>query len=60
MPKLTIELAIRKVTEEYFYAVKRQYVQKPLSWALYQTWKYFDEREKAKGAEDGQDNHSTD
>lgn len=52
MPKLTIELAIRKVTEEYFYAVKSEFVKKPISWALYTTWKYFDEREKAKDAED--------
>ena len=40
--------AIGRIMVEYEYAVKRKDIRKPLSYALYQVWKYFDEREKAR------------
>ena len=45
------ETAIRKFNEFYDKAVKLSYVEKPISWALYQTWKWFDKKEKSRIAE---------
>ena len=45
------ETAIRKFNEFYDKAVKLSYVEKPISWALYQTWKWSDENEKSRIAE---------
>ena len=41
------ETAIRKFNEFYDKALKSDYVKKPISWALYQTWKWFDEIENS-------------
>ena len=40
--------AIGRIMVEYDYAIKQDHIRKPLSYALYQVWKYFDEREKAR------------
>lgn len=45
------ETAIRKFNEFYDKALKSDYVEKPISWALYQTWKLFDKKEKSRIAE---------
>lgn len=43
--------AIQMLTEEYRKAQANVYVTKPLSYALYQVWKYFDKNEKSRLAE---------
>ena len=45
MSRLTVYDAISLVKRLYEKAVTLEYVQKPISWALYQTWKEFDKRE---------------
>ena len=45
------ERAIRKFNEFYDKALKSDYVEKPISWALYHTWKWFDNNEKSRRAE---------
>lgn len=42
---MTIGEALNFFIEKYRYAVLHDYIKKPLSWALYQTWKYCDEKE---------------
>jgi hypothetical protein len=42
------ERAIRKFNEFHDKAVKLSYIEKPISWALYQTWKWFDKKEKSR------------
>lgn len=39
---LRVKKAIQTLCEFYSTAKKSDYVQKPLAWALYQTWKSFD------------------
>jgi hypothetical protein len=48
---MTREQAIRKFNEFHDKAVKLSYVENPISWALYQTWKWFDNNEKSRKAE---------
>ena len=43
---LRVKKAIKTVCEFYSTAKKSDYVQKPLAWALYQTWKSFDKMSK--------------
>ena len=43
--------AIQMLTEEYRKAQANVYVGKPLSYALYQVWRYFDKYEKSRLAE---------
>ena len=43
--KLTIPRVYHKFLEYYHRALYQNWIYKPVSWALYQTWKYFDERE---------------
>ena len=40
------ERAIKRLKEEYDRAVKMEFVRKPMAWALYYTWKYYDVKEK--------------
>ena len=47
---LRIKKAIQTLCEFYSTAKKSDYVQKPLAWALYQTWKTFDKMDG--GADD--------
>lgn len=45
---ITPSKAIDKLMENYAYALKWDYVRKPMSWALYQTWKWADENERER------------
>lgn len=45
---MTSERAIELFKEEYERAKKLDYVQKPISYALYQTWKIIDKKERKK------------
>lgn len=45
---MTLEQTIEKLKEEYEKAAKSEYVNKPLAYALYKTWRYVDNREKKK------------
>ena len=47
-----LEKAIKSIRTEYSEAKKRDYIHKPLSYAIYQTWKIVDEIERKK-LEDG-------
>ncbi len=40
--------AIKMIREEYTKAQAACYVQKPMAYALYQVWKYYDSHEKSK------------
>ena len=46
--KASVENAIRLFLELYDDAKKNKIVQKPISYALYHTWQYFDTIEKAR------------
>ena len=48
---VTIKQAIEHLGCTYHRYKNEPYVQKPISFALYQTWKYFDEREKPRKRE---------
>lgn len=48
---LRVKKAIQTLCEFYSTAKKSDYVQKPLAWALYQTWKSFDKMDG--GVNDG-------
>lgn len=37
-----IERAIRTLQKNYNLALSRDYIQNPIAWALYETWKEFD------------------
>lgn len=43
--------AIKMLAEEYRKAQSHEWVAKPLAYALYQVWKYFDAYEKPRTAE---------
>lgn len=45
---ITLGKVLDKFMEKYAYALKWGYVRKPISWALYQTWKWVDENEKER------------
>ena len=47
-----LEKAMLKCAIIYDFAVKLKIIKKPLSYALYQTWKYYDEREKERKTEE--------
>jgi hypothetical protein len=40
--------AVKDLIEEYGIAKENKYVQKPISYALYNTWKSWDKREKPR------------
>lgn len=40
--------ALDLVCDAYNEAIKNDYIQKPIAYALYQTWKYFDEHERSR------------
>lgn len=46
MKELTLEKVIKMLEEEYERAKKLEYVQYPLAWALFHTWKKVDERKR--------------
>ena len=46
--KVTLEKAIQKVGEEYVRAIRLSFVRKPISYALFQAWRFFDQVEEEK------------
>lgn len=40
--------ALQTVKKNYREAKSKEYISKPLAWALYQTWKYVDKHEKPR------------
>lgn len=50
---MTIERAIERLRAEYERARKNPTVRKPLAYALYHTWRYYDAKEREKGEGDG-------
>lgn len=46
--KITADKAFKKFLEYYNRAVKNKVIDKPISWSLYQTWKWSDEKEKPR------------
>lgn len=49
---MTIGKAIDHLISEYFNAIQREYIQKPISYALYLTWKWVDGKEKPRKMEE--------
>lgn len=45
---MTLEKAVKLLEEKYEQAQKMEYVQKPLAWALFQTWKEVDSTKDEK------------
>lgn len=45
-PPREIKTAVKYLNQQYEIAKRMEYVNKPLAWALYQTWRYFDKKEK--------------
>ena len=45
---MTIEKAIHLLIEEYIRIKDNPGMQKPVSWSLYQVWKYADKHEKKR------------
>lgn len=45
---MSTKLAIKKFLEFYNEAVTKEYICKPVSWALYQTWKWADSKEQMR------------
>ena len=45
---MTIEAAVEMLRSEYDKAVKSEFVNKPVAYALYQTWKAVDAKEKSR------------
>lgn len=43
---MTLDDAIKLLTEKYKIAQKREFIAKPLSWALYHTWDEVDKKDK--------------
>lgn len=43
-----LQKAIKMLTEEYRKAQAATWVEKPMSYALYKVWKYFDAHEKSR------------
>ncbi len=46
---MTLGRVIKHFYELHSEAVSNRYIKKPISWALYQTWKWADEKEKPRG-----------
>ena len=45
---MTLDDAINLLTENYKIAQEREFIAKPLSWALYHTWDEIDKKEKRR------------
>ena len=48
---MTIGKVVDYFIREYNMAMDNNYVEKPISYALYQTWKWLDEKEKPRNRE---------
>lgn len=51
--KIQIGLAITTLIEEWQKAVRNDFVDKPIAYALYQTWKLYNANEPNRHREDG-------
>ena len=49
---MSIGKAIKMVIDEYMRVKDYENIEKPISWALYQTWKIVDSKEKRRRADD--------
>lgn len=45
-----LEWAIKVLTSEYEHAINLDFVDKPIAWALYNTWKHFDNLYNRQGS----------
>lgn len=53
---MTRGVVIEHFLRNWDYAQRTAYIRKPFSWALYETWKWVDNREKTREVvEDGKD-----
>ena len=52
MKKLTVGKIVDYFLEEYNHSLKKKCVFKPISYALYQTWKWADVHEQSRFEED--------
>lgn len=43
---MTLDRVIAELKKQYEYALKKPFIRRPLSYALYQTWKWVDKRER--------------
>ena len=50
------DTAIKEFYKNLGKAKVMSYINKPISWALYQTWKWADEREKPRGVDNDKEN----
>ena len=57
--KPTEKNTIRKFQDNYSKALKLDYVEKPLSWALYQTWKAVNSIEEVRDEQKQTFKHNT-
>lgn len=46
---MTIKHALNHLAKEYEKASKKKFIIKPISYALYQTWRWADKLEKSRG-----------
>ena len=46
--KLTLGRCIDYLMDRYKYGLAHDYIHKPMSWALYETWKWADHNEKSR------------
>lgn len=53
---MTFEKAIEKLGEMYAKALNTPYVEKPISWALYKTWREIDMKEKPRKEKENETN----
>lgn len=51
MEKVKLGEALEKIVINYHFAMSRDFIRKPVAWALYRTWKWADANEKER--EDG-------
>ena len=47
--KMTIGKVVDELLKNYEYSKSQNWIEKPFSWALYQTWKWADEKENKNG-----------
>ena len=55
--KITTDKAFKKFLEYYNRAVKNKVIDKPISWSLYQTWKWSDKKEKPRIKVEKEESH---
>lgn len=48
MSKIKLGEALEKIVINYHFALGRDFIRKPVSWALYRTWQWADANEKER------------